>query len=1069
MLCICAASGFGFHDNGHPEQNASVSTQSFMAPTLRIGVDVGGTNTDACLIDPSATASPNRGILSWHKSVTTSNPSHGIENVINALIEHANVDISEIASVTIGTTHFINAVIEKDPSRLDPVAVLRLCGPFSRSIPPGIDWPADLRDLICVYAAFLDGGLEIDGSVIHEPNKAQVEEECARIRSLGIRSIVVNGIFSPADVMGERQEEKVGEWIKSCYPEADVVLSKEVANLGFVERENAAILNASILSFARYTICSFQSAIYHHLGLFCPVFLTQNDGTILKAEDAAKLPIRTFNSGPTNSMCGAAFLVKENVNKESMLVVDIGGTTTDVGMLLASGLPRQASAFTEMAGIRLNFSCPDVKSIGFGGGSIVRVQHDNIAKPTFTIGPDSVGNLINKHALVFGGDVPTTTDYAIVSQEHSQTSIGSKQLAQDKLNRVVKDTDYDLHELLRVYRTTARHKLEDIIDRMKTSAEDVPVLLVGGGAMIVQPSENDEKLTFKGASRVIIPEYAGVANAIGAAMARVSGVVDTVLSTEGRTTQAVLQDVSKIAIERAVTAGAVRDTVEIAEMDTIPIPYVANKCRIIVKAIGEIDFSRVTNTIPSSLEKESSLVSGYSQKFISTNRSTIPSPEPIQPTFDVASYIPTIVPTPGRSSNTEPSLSETSNYEWHLSEVDLEWISVGCYILGTGGGGTPYPHFVRLREMMRKGATVRIVEPGWVGNEDIIACGGAKGSPTVSLEKPPGNEIMEAQNIVYDYLGVKPAAVIALEIGGGNGLQGLILGASTNMNIPTIDGDWMGRAYPVSWQITPVVCEGERALFLPTAISDGNGNHMMMLSATSERQIERAFRAALSEMGSHVGCAKGPCSGKDMKTWVIEYTLSLSWRIGHSIALCRARNDIDHVAEAIIEQVGGKQAAKILFKGKIIEVERKTVKGHSYGEVVISAADVSGNGNGPASASKKATEFTGKLKIPFKNENIVAIAVSDAGVEEVIVSVPDLICVCDALTGEAIGTPEYRYGLLVFVLGIQGSERWTSSARGIEIGGPRAFGIDIDYNPLGKFEKPCSVIEQYMHVVRTNE
>ncbi|KAJ3853829.1 Hydantoinase/oxoprolinase-domain-containing protein [Lentinula lateritia] len=693
-----------------------------MAPTLRIGVDVGGTNTDACLINPFATTLPNRGILSWHKSVTTPNPSHGIENVINALIKQANVDAGDIASITIGTTHFINAVIEKDSSRLAPVAVLRLCGPFSRSIPPGIDWPADLREIICAHVAYLDGGLEIDGSVIRDPSEAQVKEECTRILSLGIRSIVVNGIFSPADVLGERQEEKVGEWIKSYYPEADVVLSKEVANLGFIERENAAMLNASILPFARHTISSFQFAIYHRLKLSCPVFLTQNDGTILKAEDAARLPIRTFNSGPTNSMCGAAFLVKENVEKECMLVVDIGGTTTDVGMLLASGLPRQASAFTEIAGVRLNFSCPDVKSIGLGGGSIVRIQGDSLGKPTLSIGPDSVGHLINKHALVFSGDIPTATDYAVASQENLQTSIGARQLAVDRLHQVVESKEYSLPELLTAYQTTAKRKLEEVIDRMKTSAENVPVLLVGGGAIIIQSHSNDGKVTLKGASKVITPEYAGVANAIGAAMARVSGMVDTVLNTEGRTTQSVLQEVSKTAIERTVTAGAVRDTVEIAEMDAIPIPYVANKCRMMVKAVGDFDFSRVSNTTPASLDLKVSSVTEYSEKKISTKAlTTVDSP---RSTVDAASYIPTI----------------SSNYEWHLSELDLEWISVGCYILGTGGGGTPYPHFVRLREMIRSGATVTIVEPGWVGDEDIVACGGAKGSPTVSLEKPPGNE-----------------------------------------------------------------------------------------------------------------------------------------------------------------------------------------------------------------------------------------------------------------------------------------------------------------------------------------
>lgn len=104
-----------------------------------------------------------------------------------------------------------------------------------------------------------------------------------------------------------------------------------VANLGFIERENASILNASILPFARLTIDSFQHAL-RLLGLTCPVFLTQNDGTILQADMAAQLPIRTFSSGPTNSMCGAAFLVKGGIGtskegkeeRENILVVDIG-------------------------------------------------------------------------------------------------------------------------------------------------------------------------------------------------------------------------------------------------------------------------------------------------------------------------------------------------------------------------------------------------------------------------------------------------------------------------------------------------------------------------------------------------------------------------------------------------------------------------------------------------------------------------------------------------------------------------------------------------------------------------
>jgi DUF917 family protein len=80
----------------------------------------------------------------------------------------------------------------------------------------------------------------------------------------------------------------------------------------------------------------------------------------------------------------------------------------------------------------------------------------------------------------------------------------------------------------------------------------------------------------------------------------------------------------------------------------------------------------------------------------------------------------------------------------------------------------------------------------------------------------------------------------------------------------------------------------------------------------------------------------------------------------------------------------------------------------------------------------------------------------------VLAIVPDLISVIDAQSGEAIGTPEYRYGLLVTVIGITASDKWTSTPRAIEIGGPAAFGLtDIEYKPLGKFVNPVSVIDEY--------
>ena len=332
-------------------------------------LQVNRTNTDGVILDPTRSSERGRGIVAWHKASATGNPSDGINNAINTMFSNSKFDPKEVASVTIGTAHFINAVVERDSTRLAKVAVLRLCGPFSKGVPPCIDWPVELRDLILGYCCLVEGGLEVDGNLIAEIDEDEIRGHAEIIKAKGIKSIVVNGVFSPVD-MFYNQEESAAETTREVYPEADIVISKDVANLGFLERENAAILNASILPFARKTISSFQSAI-SRLQLHCPVFITQNDGTTLLASAASKLPIRTFSSGPTNSMRGAAFLTQNGI-KEVMMVVDIRGTTTDVGLLLANGFPRQAAAFSEISGVRTNFSYPDVKSIGLGGGSIVR-------------------------------------------------------------------------------------------------------------------------------------------------------------------------------------------------------------------------------------------------------------------------------------------------------------------------------------------------------------------------------------------------------------------------------------------------------------------------------------------------------------------------------------------------------------------------------------------------------------------------------------------------------------------------------------------------------------------------
>ncbi|ROV94757.1 hypothetical protein VMCG_08855 [Cytospora schulzeri] len=1023
---------------------------------LRIGVDVGGTNTDGVILDPTLTSSPSKGIIAYHKSPTTTNPSDGINAAITQMFTSTTpaVNPADVASVTIGTTHFVNAVVERDAKRLCKVAVVRIAGPFGKHAPPCVDWPDDMRELVLGYWASVEGGLEVDGNLIRDLDEDAVREQCRIIKGKGIRAVVINGVFSPIDTV-HRQEERAAVIAKEeLGGEVDVVMGKEVANLGFLERENAAILNAAILPFARKTIRSFQEPV-RKLGLDCPVFITQNDGTLLSGDVAAKLPIRTFSSGPTNSMRGAAFLIQgEEKEGQAMMVVDIGGTTSDVGLLLATGFPRQQAAYSELAGVRMNFSCPDIKSIGLGGGSIIRKGTDG--KPT-TVGPDSVGYKLTEEAVVFGGKVLTTTDATVCGSAGVQ--IGDPALVQGKLS------DSELTEVQAII----KQKLEKVIDMMKTSPEDIPVLLVGGGA-VISPDE------LKGASKVLKPRYSEVANAIGAAMARVSGVVDTVKSTENKSTQKLLDEISAEAVEKTVAAGASRESVKIVEMEALPLQYIANKSRFIVRAAGDFDFSRTDlATVPSTSEgqeAESNDMDQYEKK-ATTNGTSITT----------ATSSGTEKPeTSSKAAATEVDLDTyrptVTNRVWYVNETDLSWISTGCYILGTGGGGSPYPHMVRLRQLLRAGAVVRVVSPDDLKDTDQVGCGGGMGSPTVGIEKLQGDEMMEAQIELAKILPPdhKATHMIALEIGGGNGLQGMILGASSNMDVPCVDGDWMGRAYPTKWQTTPVVFNERQPVFCPLAMCDGNGNTVIMTSATSDLQVERALRAALSQMGSHTGCAEAPLSGAETKRWVVEHTISAAWRIGRSVERARRENRVDEVAEEIVKEVGGDKTAKVLWKGKIVGVTRTLRMGHVYGECLIEGMDVAGAKDGDSGAlddGKSDGKFRGVVKIPFKNENIAVLRVPEGNPEneegeplerqeDVLSIVPDLISVIDAQNGEAIGTPEYRYGLLVTVLGIAASDRWTGSKRGIEIGGPEGFGIHhLKYQPLGEFVKPKSVIDEY--------
>ncbi len=333
---------------------------------IRIGVDVGGTNTDAVVMDGPR-------VLAWAKTTTTPDATSGLVAATREALARSGVAPPAVRAVMVGTTRFTNAVVERRD--LAPTAVVRLGLPATLSVPPLTDWPADLRAAIGARCFMVHGGHEFDGREIAHIGEADLHKIARRLRRDGVRAVAIVGVFSP--VIG-RHEERAAATLSQEHPAISCSLSHEIRRLGLLERENATVLNACLRDLAARFLDGLAAAL-RELDLRAPLFLTQNDGTLMAADAARQYPVHTFSSGPTNSMRDGAFLS----GVRDAIVVDVGGTTTDVGAIVR-GFPREAGLAVRIGGVRTNFRMPDVLFIGLGGGSLV---DDDGA----TVGPRSVG------------------------------------------------------------------------------------------------------------------------------------------------------------------------------------------------------------------------------------------------------------------------------------------------------------------------------------------------------------------------------------------------------------------------------------------------------------------------------------------------------------------------------------------------------------------------------------------------------------------------------------------------------------------------------------------------------
>jgi DUF917 family protein len=343
-------------------------------------------------------------------------------------------------------------------------------------------------------------------------------------------------------------------------------------------------------------------------------------------------------------------------------------------------------------------------------------------------------------------------------------------------------------------------------------------------------------------------------------------------------------------------------------------------------------------------------------------------------------------------------------------------ISLGAAVLGAGGGGDPYIGRLLARESIARHGPVPLVDAETLGADDVVVAVGMIGAPTVLSEKvPAGDEFARAVRELEEHLGRAVTHIVPEEVGGTNSM--MPLAAAAQLELPLVDGDLMGRAFPEIQMCSPTL---SGISCTPMALSDDKGNRCVVDGVTN-LWAERLARAITIQMGCAAAMALYPMRGDQVQESVILGSLTRAWRLGGGIERARARHE-DPTARVAAELDG-----RVLLVGKVVDVARRIEKGFTTAEI-----DIEGLG-----------DDSGRLlHLSTQNEHLIASIDGD-----VVVTVPDLIVVLESESGAPVLTERIRYGLRVTVLGAPCDSRWRTPL-GLETTGPRYFGYDVDFQPV---------------------
>lgn len=936
----------------------------------KIAIDVGGTHTDAVLIAVDTSRQLERIIDTIKIQTHGADVTGSVLEVMGTLLDKNQMKAADIDQIQLGTTHFVNAL--KQRRNLQKVAAIRLALPASDLVPPFAAWPREVEELgqNCLYdemfgyTAIIHGGNEYNGAVSTKLSRQELGTVAREIMARGIKHVVLSAPFSEKFPEMERLAKRELQQLLS--DEVEISLSQEIGRGNILQRENAAILNMSLREVSQQIFTDLQQRL-GDAGYNAPLLITRNDGSCMPVGDAIVKPFLAYSSGQINSIRGAGILSKV----KNAIVVDVGGTTTDVG-ILKDGIPHMVNLNSKEEGIDVKLTCAHQTSIALGGGSII----DFLPDGEINVNEQSVGHKLETESFYGGGDNFTVTDLA---------------LALGRLN--IPDVDMDAFQKrlehsgitdaqLKAADEIVHQKVARLIDRIRIDNKPLPILLVGGGAHLIDETQLRRHLVMS-YQEITVPAQAEVANAVGASTGKIMVIYSIECPAEDEREKDAAREQAK---QAAILRGVISSTISMPSEHIEEVTYSQDrKIKFTVVVEGILDLKQ-SHRVVEAMQGE--------QKKI-----------PLDKYIQEDGYERAIVE---HSSVRASDNSQDDNTAHYLTPEDVQLMAIGTGYLGSGGGGDASIGEVALLSAMRNGVKVPLVDMNELDNDDYVIMVGYGGMPSVlnerllsSLSGPAAMKTLkqmleaklEEQTGVARHVNI--AAAVPIEIGGANGLLSALQAAV--WGIPIANADTMGRAFPLPHMNTANIYG--KIDHHQVALASDQGL-VVQVSGDDLKACEPEIFGNIAAHGGAMFVALMPMKVIEAKQHCLLNTFSSAIKIGRMVrdGLQRKAPLEAVLSEALEDTIY--DGCEKLFSGTIVNYSPISDGHHNSGSIVI--RDLDGD----------------LCEVYFKNECLLATKNGKP-----IAITPDIIALVNPDTGLAIGSSaDYHVGLRVEVIRIGAPE-----------------------------------------------